>query len=202
MPDPFVLAFLLAVGLVVLLGYNRLVTAIRGSYACCHGWYGTQEMLGNLYVVDSIRMIFVLLIPFYALAFVVTGVSAAGYLWTLAALALLWLFRKAVYFLSGWLTSRRTAFRSLELAGYAVFLPMILLSLVAALLAWLVPASPAWLLRGWIGVAAAAGFGLYYLRGRSLFLHAGFSRLSWFLYFCGLEILPISVVVNFLMHGN
>ncbi len=202
LPDPYVLAFLLAVGLVVLLCYNRLVAAVGGSLACYRGTNGMQEMLGNTYVVDSVRIVFLLLLPFLALSLTVTGLSGVGYWWTLAALLGLWLFRKLVYATAGWLVSRRSDFRNAEQVGYAVGMLMLLGALVALLLAWLVPATPRWLLWGWLGVCALVALVVYALRGFSLFSHAGFSPYLWVLYLCGLEVLPISVVVNILIHGN
>ena len=47
MPDPYVLAFLLAVGMAVLLMYSRLLAALQGAGACCRGYHGTVEMLGK-----------------------------------------------------------------------------------------------------------------------------------------------------------
>jgi len=202
LPDPYVLAFLLAVGLVVLILYNRLLAAMGGSFACYRGQNSTMEMLGNTYVVDSVRLMALLLLPFYALAFVVTGVSVVGYAWTLAGFFGLWLLRKLICLMMGWLTSRRADFRALERIGYGVSVWMILFSLMAALVAWLIPETPRWALWGWMGLAAVVALFTYFRRGLSLFFRAGFSPLFWVLYLCGLEILPACVVVNILMHGN
>ena len=135
MPDPYVLAFLLAVGMAVLLMYSRLLAALQGAGACCRGYHGTVEMLGNSYVCDSVRIIFMLLIPFYALALDLCQVSAVGYAWTLAALVGLWIFRKLVYLILGWLTGRPSGFRSLERVSYALGLLMMLCAMPAVLLA-------------------------------------------------------------------
>ena len=202
LPDPYVLAFLLAAGVAVLLCFNRLLTALQGFVACLHGLNGTHEMLGNAYVCDSVRMLFLLLLPFLALVLVVTGISAFGYFWTLAALFGLWLFRKLVYLTVGWLTSRPHAVRSVERTGYAFAVPMILLASLAAVLVWLVPDTPRWLSWGWVGLVAVVAYVLYVRRSFSLILTAGFSPFFWVLYLCGLEILPFCVVVNILMHGN
>ncbi|MBO4537083.1 MAG: DUF4271 domain-containing protein, partial [Bacteroidales bacterium] len=72
----------------------------------------------------------------------------------------------------------------------------------AVLLAWLVPATPAWLLKGWLAVLAVVAFLLYFRRGLSLISQTGFSVFFWVLYLCGLELLPICVVVNLLLNGN
>lgn len=203
LPDPYVLAFLLADGLVVLLLYNRLLAAVRGSFTCCsHGVTALLEMLGNAYVIDSVRLMFLLLTPFYALTLVVTGVSTVGFFFTLASLAAFFLFRKLVCTLLGWLGSRPGEVRSLERLGYAVCVLAILLSLPAAVVVWLVPATPRIFLWGWLILIAVLALGVYAIKGFSLFFSSGFSRFFWVLYLCALEILPICVVVSFLMHGN
>lgn len=201
MPDPYVLAFLLAAGLVVLLLYGRLVAAIQAGAACCRGGHGAEEMLGNKYLCDSVRLIFVCLVPFYALALVCCGVSMAGYFLTLATVAALWLFRKLCLRILGWLRSRETHFRSLERISQALCVLAILCSMPAVLLAWLVPAVPVRVLRGWLAAVAVVALFLYFRRGLSLISQTGFSVFSWVLYLCSLEILPICVVVNLLING-
>jgi len=202
LPDPYILALLLADGMVVLLCFNRLLAAIRGSLACLHGINGTIEMLGNGYVCDSVRILFLLLIPFYALTFVVTGLSSVGWLWTLAAFYGLWLFRKLVCLTVGWLGGRPSVIRSVERTGYAFAVTAMLLSCLSAVLAWLLPQTPLWVTWGWIGLVAVLAFFFYVRRSFSMIFSAGFSPFLWVLYLCGLEILPICVVVNLLIHGN
>ena len=202
LPDPYILAFLLADGVALLLLFNRLLAAVRGSVSCLHGMNGTTEMLGNGYICDSARMMFLLLIPFYALTFVVTGLSSVGYLWTLAAFLGLWLFRKLVYRTVGWLGSRPSALRAVERTGYAFGVLAILLSCLIAVLVWLIPATPRWVSWGWVGLVAVVAFLFYVRRSFSLIFSAGFSPFFWVLYLCGLEFLPICVVVNLLINGN
>ena len=96
LPDPYVLAFLLADALALLLCYNRLLSALKGSAACFHSFHSTQEMLGNNYVCASVRIIFFLLQPFYALTLCMTGLSSLDFAWTLVALLGLVLLRKLV----------------------------------------------------------------------------------------------------------
>lgn len=202
LPDPYILAFLLALALVLLLSYNRLVTAVRGAAACVRGLHSTCEMLGNNYVFGSVRYAFLLLLPFYAMTLVVTGLSTRPYLRTLLTLLVLVLFLKAVCLAMGWLTSRRPVFRQLEWTGSAFCVLAMVLSLPAALAGWLIPAAPQWLLWGWLALAAAAAGFLYARRGFSIIFPAGFSVFFWVLYLCTLEVLPICVVVNILINGN
>lgn len=202
LPDPYVLAFLLADGLALLLFYNRLLSALKGSAACFHGLHSTQEMLGNNYVCDSVRIIFFLLQPFYALTLCMTGLSSVDFAWTLVALLGLVLLRKLVFLLVGWLSSRMGAFRAQERTGIALSVLGMLASMLAALAAWLAPDAPRWLLWGWLGLVAAVCAFFYVRRGNYFILSTGFSVFFWVLYLCTLEFLPICVVVNILINGN
>ena len=202
LPDPYILAFLLAVGVALLLCYNRLLSALHGSAACFHGDHSTQEMLGNNYVCDSVRISFLLLLPFYALTLSITGCSRLGYFWTLVALLALFLLRKAVYWMMGWLSSRQGAFRALEKTGLALFVLGMLVSTLAALAVWLVPSIPSIALWVWVLAVVAVCAFFYIRRGSSIILSTGFSVFFWVLYLCSLEFLPICVVVNIMINGN
>lgn len=202
LPDPYVLAFLLAVGLALLLCYNRLLSALRGSAACFHSNHSTEEMLGDNYVCDSIRLVFLLLLPFYAMALTVTGCSKLGFLWTLVALVALVLFRRVISLLMGWLSSRKGAFRALSRVGMAFAVLGMLISMLAPLAAWLIPATPRWVLWGWLALTAALCIVFYIRRGSAIILSTGFSIFFWVLYLCALEFLPICVVVNIMINGN
>lgn len=202
LPDPYILAFLLADCLVLLLCYNRLLAAIQGGAACFHSYHSTLEMLGNKYLCTSVRIILLILLPLYAMTLTFTGLSTAGFAWTLAALVALLLFRKAVLLLLGWLSSRQSAFRALERTGYAVAVLGMFVSLLAALAVWLAPALPHWLTWGWLGLVALVCVFFYIWRGNSIILSTGFSVFYWVLYLCTLEFLPICVVVNILINGD
>lgn len=200
-PDTAVLVFLIAAGLLLILNYGRLMTAVSGSVACYRGPGRTLEVLGNKYVCNSIRTVFILLIPFYALAFCLTGLSRAGYWLTLLAIALAVLLRKGLYALLGWLTLHETALFNAERTGMALSVPMLLFSGVVLLVGTRFPEVPNELWWSLLGLF----FGVYgffmFLRGRAFFLQTGFSIFFWVLYICALEILPICVVVKILMNG-
>ncbi|MBR0224341.1 MAG: DUF4271 domain-containing protein [Bacteroidales bacterium] len=202
LPDPYILAFLLLAGVALLLSYNRLLAAFRGGVLCVRGLNGTQEMLGNKYICDSVRTGLILLVPFYALALVAAKLSHVGYVWTLTALVALLLFRKLACLLAGWLGGRQAAFHAVERTGSTIGVLVMLASVPALLLGWLVPETPLWLLWTLIALPAAAGIVLYFRRGLSLLLQTEFSPFFWVLYLCVLEILPICVVVNRLIYGN
>ena len=202
LPDPYILAFLLVDGVLLLLLFSRLTSALRAGAACFRSSYGTEEMLGNNFLCGSVQRACLLLLPLFAATLVVTDVSAAGFWWTLVLLLALLLFRRLACLAIGWLSSRQAAFRSLEIMGLAVLVLVMFASLPAFLAGWLLPRTPRWLLWGYLAVVAAAGLGVYVWRGSSMILQTRFSICFWVLYLCGLEFLPICVVANFLINGN
>lgn len=202
LPDPYVLAFLLADAVALLLCYNRLLAAMEGGFSCFRGAHSTFEMLGNNYVCASVRIVLLLLLPFYALTLSLTGLSKVGFFRTVAVLAGLLLLRKLVFLLLGWIASRQGAFRSLERAGNTIAVLGILFSVPAAVAVWFAPSLPLTLAWGWLALVTAAGVVFYVLRGNSIILSTGFSVFFWVLYLCTLEFLPICVVVNILINGN
>ena len=202
LPEPYVLAVLLLDAVLMLLLFERMLSAFRAAMDCCRDPYSLREYLSNRYLRSSVREALTLLIPFYAITLVSTGVSRVGFGWTLAALAALALFRMLANRTLGWLTSRKPTFRALERLNEALCVLAIFASLPFFVLGWLVPACPQGLLWGALAVIAAAAAVMYVWRGSQIILSAQFSIVYWVLYLCALEFLPICVVVNFLMHGN
>ena len=200
-PDNLVLVFLLAAGMALILNYGRLLSAIRASFVCYRGTSGTMEVLGNNYLCNSLRTVFILLLPFFAMVLSRIGGSGAGYWRTLAAIVLLVLLRKSLFLLLGWLSSHETALRNAERAGSALLVPTMLFSIVVLLLSTRFPNAPNELWNIILIVAMAVWAAFCLLREKASILHCGFSLFFWVLYICALELLPICVVVKFLMNG-
>lgn len=202
LPDPYVLAVLLLDTVLLLLLFERLRAALQAGADCCRNPYSIREFLGNNYLCTSVRQVFVLLLPFYAITLVVTGVSRLGFGWTLFWLVALALFRLLSGRTIGWLSSKNGTFRSLERVNEALCVLAMFASLPVFLLGWLAPEIPHWVL--WVALSLIAGAAavMYVWRGTQIILSAQFSIYYWVLYLCALDFLPICVVVNILMHGN
>ena len=71
LPDPYVLAVLLLDTVLLLLLFERLRAALQAGADCCRNSYSIREFLGNNYLCTSVRQVFVLLLPFYAITLVV-----------------------------------------------------------------------------------------------------------------------------------
>lgn len=200
-PDPFVLAFLLLISLALVLLYSRLVAAISGSSSFFRGAYPTSETLGNKYLCDSITMMYILVVPFYAVALRMAGLGNS-FLLVFGVLCGLLLLRKAVYALFAWLSGRQAAVRSIERVGYGIFLMVALASFLPVPVLMMLPSRIFATFRIYLSIVALIGYLFYAVRSLQLISATGFSSFFWVLYLCTLEILPVCVAVNYLMNGN
>jgi len=200
-PDPFVLGFLLVAALTLVLLYSRLLAAITGAAAFIRSDHATSETLGNKYLCDSILLIFTLMVPFYAMALRLSGMGN-GYLWVLGILVGMLLLRMGIFSLLGWLGGQPAACRDIEKMGCGIFILVGLASFLPAPVLLLFSPQVLSIYRIYLAIIALIGYFFYVIRSFSLISSTGFSRYFWVLYLCTLEILPVSVVVNYLLNGN
>ena len=200
-PDPFVLAFLLLSVLAFILLYGRLIAAISGSATFLQSNYAAAETLENKYLCNSITIMYLMVLPFYAatLRFAHLGKS---YWWAFLCLCGLVLLRKAALALLSWLNGSPAAFRSVERLGNGMFLLVVLASILLVPVLAMTPFDYIKGFRIYLLVIVLIGFSVYAARSFSLISSTGFSSFFWVLYLCTLEILPVCVVVNFLLNGN
>lgn len=200
-PDPFVLGFLLAASLALIILYSRLIAAIAGGVSFFRSTYSTSETLGNKYLCDSILLVYILVVPFYAMALRLAGLGN-GYMWVFGTIAGILLLREAVLALVGWLSGSPATIRAIAKVGYGVFILVALASFLPAPVILLFPPQVLSFYRIYLAIIALIGYIMYVIRSFSLISSTGFSRFYWVLYLCTLEILPVSVVVNYLLNGN
>ena len=200
-PDPFVLGFLLAMALALVLFYSRLLAAIAGSASFFRSSHATSETLGNKYLCDSIRLVFLLMVPFYAVALRLAGLGD-GYLWVLGTLVVLILLRMGVLALLGWLSGHPDALKEVETVSRGIFILVALASFLPVPVLLLFPPQVLSFFRIYLAIVALIGYVFYVIRSFSLISSSGLSRYFWVLYLCTLEILPVCVVVNYLLNGN
>ena len=200
-PDPLVLGLLIVASLTLILLYSRLVSAIVGAASFFRSSYSTNETLGNKYLCDCIVLIFLLMVPFYAMALRLSGLGQ-GYMWVFGTLAGMILLRKGIFALLGWLSDRQAALKAVEKVGYGIFILVVLVSCLPAPALLLFPPQVLSFYRIYLAIVALIGYSVYVKRSFSLISSSGFSCFFWVLYLCTLEILPVSVAVNYLLNGN
>lgn len=200
-PDPFVLGFLLVMSLLLILLFGRLMAAVAGGVSFVRSAYSTSETLDSKYLCDSIFMMYLVVIPFYAVALRVSGLGG-GYMWVLGAVGVLLLLRKAVYALLGWLSGRQAVIRNVEKVSCGIFILVALLSFLPVPALLLFPPEMRETYRIYLLIILLIGCFFYAKRSLELISSSGFSSFFWVLYLCTLEILPVCVVVNYLMNGN
>ena len=203
LPDPFVLAVLLADSLLLLLFFDRFLTALRAGFACFKDLYSTLEMLGNKSLSNAVPPVFFLLLPFYAETLLLADVSLLDFFSTLGLLLALVLFSWLSCRAMGWLGGDPATFRAVERVAQAVSVVAMAASFVVLMLGWVLPELPRWMLVALLAAMAAVAAAVFVWRGTAIILQNRFSILFWVLYLCALEFLPISVVVNIMMlNGN
>ena len=200
-PDPLVLAFLILAALALILFYDRLVAAVSGGASFFRSVHATGETLGNKYLCNCIILMFLLTVPFYAMALRMSGLGN-GYMWVLGILAGMLLLRKVLLALLGWLSGSQATLREVEKMSYGIFIIVALASFLPAPVLLLFPPKVLSFYRIYLAIIALIGYSVYVKRSLQLISSSGFSCFFWVLYLCTLEILPVCVVVNYLLNGN
>lgn len=176
----------------------NLIYAVGGSVGMLFSDARRRELLCRTRFKQSVDLAYILALPAFTLLLVLSGASRHGFWYTLAVMA-------------GWAVARELAVVLLSRRGVnttladtarlfrSCFLLATLLCIPAGLMIWLVPASVPGITAP--AVAAAAGILLltYVFNSYKLFLSPKFSHFISFLYLCGLDLLPIAVVVQFLV---
>ena len=177
---------------------TNLLQAIGGSFAMLFSEARRRELFCRINFKQSVDVAYVLFIPAYSLVVLLSGVSPHGF-WRIFGVLVGWaVVREAILFLvrrrSGDPTAADTGrfFRS-------IFVLCTLFSLPVTLLPWI---APTWVPEvSSVVVAVVAGISLltYLYKSYKAFLSPKFSHISSFLYLCGLDLLPIVVVVKLLV---
>ena len=177
---------------------TNLLQAIGGSFAMLFSEARRRELVCRINFKQSVDVTYILFVPAYSLVVLLSGISPHGF-WRIFGVLVGWaVIREVILFLlrrrSGDPTAADTGrfFRS-------VFVLNTLFSLPVTLLPWIAP--------GWVPgvssvvVAVLAGISLltYLYKSYKAFLSPKFSHISSFLYLCGLDLLPIVVVVKLLV---
>lgn len=177
---------------------TNILQAIGGSFAMLFSEARRRELVCRINFKQSVDVAYILFIPTYALVLFLSGVSPHSF-WRILGVLVGWaVLREVILFFlrrrSGDPTTADTGrfFRS-------IFVLCTLFSLPVTLLPWL---APSWVPgMSSVVVAAVAGTSLltYIYKSYKAFLSPKFSHISSFLYLCGLDLLPIVVVVTLLV---
>lgn len=177
---------------------TNILQAIGGSFAMLFSEARRRELVCRINFKQSVDVAYILFIPTYSLVLFLSGVSPHSF-WRILGVLVGWaVLREVILFFlrrrSGDPTTADTGrfFRS-------IFVLCTLFSLPVTLLPWL---APSWVPGvSSVVVAAVAGISLltYIYKSYKAFLSPKFSHISSFLYLCGLDLLPIVVVVTLLV---
>jgi len=196
--DGGVTIFILVMLCIFILFFRRSIVGITGSFVMASGHYRTKELIDDQYFSDSSVVAMLLLMPFYACAFITTSATSLSYWLTLLTIAAYILLRYLITFVIAWISGNS---QILELRkcfnGFCVLLMSISTLIIPVKV--LVPSLGPQLAVIFLSAVCVAVNLLYFVRSYKIIISSGFSHFFWFLYLCGLEILPISVVFKVLL---
>ena len=177
---------------------NNLIDAIGGSLGMLFSEARRRELICRIGFKQSVDLTYALFLPVYGLVIRFSSVSPYG-TWRILAVLYGW---AAVRELILFALRRRCEGPTVADTGRffrSVFVLCTLFSLPICALPWI---APAWvpsvsvpLLDAILGIALLT----YLIKSYKLFLSPKFSHISSFLYLCGLDLLPIVVVVYLLV---
>ena len=177
---------------------NNLIQAVGGSFAMLFSEARRRELVCRINFKQSVDVTYGLFIPTYSLVLLLSGASPHGFWYILGVLTGWAVLREVILF---FLRRRSNTPVTADTGRFfrSVFVLCTLFSLPVTLLPWMAP--------GWVPgvssvmVAVLAGISLltYLFKSYKAFLSPKFSHISSFLYLCGLDLLPIVVVVKLLV---
>lgn len=200
--NPYILYFLLAVALLALVLYGRIADALAGSFKLMAGGVNLNEVINSKYRNDSVRIGYILMVPFYAFVFYHTRVSELNYWWILVALVSFFVFKFLLLRVLGWATNNKETFISVEKHNNAAFFMIMVLSFPALVPVIFTSEFPVTTMALYMLAVAILLLFIYFIRINKIFISSGLSVFFSFLYLCALEILPILVVVKVVVLTN
>ena len=194
--DKPVIWLLLASLSIVLVFFRTTVSGLYNSTGLLASENRAKEILLSASAKTSIFVLFLESIPFLAYEVVFSGITEFSYWSVLAIVIAYFIFRHVVFRTIGWLTAKNEGYGQVEKLSFAI----------TALLSFILCVPVALPLTGinvseeLFGIIAAVmvslGFLAYFIRGYQIINQSGSSLISWILYLCTLEILPLCVVVT------
>lgn len=158
-----------------------------------------SETLRSNFRCSSMIITYVLIIPFYAVFFSLSGISLLDFWKVLVIVSGYFIFRYVVQSGIKIINGSSDTLDKVEKLGFASFIIIGALYLVILIFMRFFPCMPEIVCRGYCIVVFVPVMSCYLLRERKFFLGSRFSHFFWFLYLCAFEILPICVVVKALV---
>lgn len=189
---------LVALLLFFLLFFRRAILAIGGSFSMTSGLYRTQEVIDDKYFTDSVLIVLALLTPIFAYSLIDSGITSLPFIYVLITVVAYLLLHYIVIAIITWMTNRKEM-KQVAKCFSSFMVLLMTLSALAMPVSAVFTALSGTVTTIWTAIVCAVFTTIYIYRTRQIIIGSGFSRFFWFLYLCGLEILPICVVVKVLV---
>jgi len=198
-PNLSVICFLIAVSVILLVMYQQAYTALTVSAQMLFSSNRAKEYLDDTFCVRSIVVTFFLSLPFLALTFVQSGLSARSY-WAVLLFILLFLgYRHLALSVVRWLGGKREVIWNVEKFSCSAFLVMTLMMCLVLMTLPVIRQFGDLLLKIIFATMALITLLAYFIGSFKIIVRSGFSGFFWILYLCVFELLPLCVTVDIIV---
>ena len=197
-PESDILLSLVVASLLVLfiIFNRRVINAVFCSFSVLTNKRRIREIFNENYNNVSIRVTFLICLPLLSFILYRTGVAAYGFLITLAALAVFFLFKQISFLIMSWLWGRKEVVHTVSRLNYATVIMVTLTSIPVAVMLRIIPDVGYMVVLITLGVIFIVWYLLYLIKSVEIFISSGFSHFLGFLYLCGLELLPVILLAD------
>ncbi|MEN6618454.1 MAG: DUF4271 domain-containing protein [Rikenellaceae bacterium] len=118
---------------------------------------------------------------------------------SLAVIFGFWLLRKGLYGILSWLTKDNITFKLIEKIGYNHLIISVIFSFPAILLRFIWPEISDTIILNVLIFSLLLVFIFYIIRGYQIIISHHYSHFFYILYLCGVELLPVALLSNFIL---
>ena len=193
-----VIVLMLAVAALTIVFFRQIALSVAGSFVAMFSENRRDDIFNDASYGQLSTMTTLLLVPMYAFVLFYSSLGNRSYWIILASLALLLLYRRAMFSL---MTGINASDRVGEIKNFSdsIFIMMMSLSLPVFIVSYLFPGMSHAVPAIYLAVVATICLIPYFVIACKKAVAIKFSRYFCFLYLCILEILPIAVVVKIIV---
>ena len=193
-----VIILMLAVAALTIVFFRQIAMSVAGSFVALFSENRRDDIFNDVSYGQLSTMTMLLLVPMYAFVLFYSSLGSRTYWIILATLAALFLYRRAMFALLGWINATEGV-REIRNFSDSIFIIMMSLSLPIFIISYLFGNIGSTIPAVYLAVVASVCLIPYLVIACRKILSIKFSRFFCFLYLCVLEILPIAVAVKIIV---
>jgi hypothetical protein len=191
------LSIVVASLLVIFIIFNRrVINATFCSFLVLTDKRKIREVFNENYNNVSIRVTFLICLPLLSFILCRAGVAIHGFLLTLAALVVFFIFKQLSFLAMSWLWGKKETVQTVYRLHFAAMIMVTLTSILVPITLRIIPDMGHIAVLVCLGLIFIVWYLLYLIKCIGIFISSGFSHFLGFLYLCGLELLPVILLVD------